>query len=96
MNFRPSIITRVDLSADRTIQAGDSITVFGIIFANSSGFDAEIDVSDGNGTKKITMTVRSHDSRFIDVPFVADNGLRIDSIGSDQVYVTVFHSQGGS
>ena len=95
MNQRAAIVTRVDLSADRIIGNSETITIFGIILANSSSFDAEIDISDIVGTKKITVSVPSHDSKNIEIEFIADNGLRIDGIGSDKVYATVFHSHGG-
>jgi hypothetical protein len=96
MNYRAAKTTRVDLNADRTIGAGEAITVFGIVIANSSMMDAEVDISDAAGTKKITVSVQSHDSKILDFEFIADGGLQIDSISSDQVYVTVFHSHGGS
>jgi hypothetical protein len=96
MNYRAAKVTRVDLSADRIIGESESITVYGIIIANSSLFDAEVDISDAAGTKKITVSILSHDTKNVDFEFIADGGLQIDGIGSDQVYATVFHSHGGS
>lgn len=96
MNARASSVTRVDLSADRTIASGSSITVFCIVFANSTLNAAEIDVATGDGTKQLTITVPPETSMIFDTDWIADNGLVLNSIGSDQVFVTVFHSSAGS
>ena len=96
MNYRASQVTRVDLSQDRTIGNGETITVFGIVLANSSNFDAEIDIEDTAGIKKLTVSVLSHDSKIIDFEFIADGGLQIDSIGSNEIFATVFHTSGGA
>lgn len=96
MNVRASEVTRVDLAQDRTIQSGETITVFGIICANSTDQVAEIDILDGNSTKEITITVPPKSSDRITTEWVASNGVVVCGIGSNEVFVTVFHSSGGS
>jgi hypothetical protein len=97
MNARGSRVTRVTLDADRTIASGESITVFGFIVANSTQNAAEVNITDGTAvTKQITVTVPAQDSRTFDIEFVSDDGITIDSLGNENVIVTVFHSQGGS
>jgi hypothetical protein len=91
-----SLVTRVTLDADRQIESGNSITVYGIIFSNSTTLPAEIDILDGAGTKHITATVPPESSVVSEVVFIADSGLTIDSIGDANVVVTVFHNHGGS
>lgn len=87
--------TRVTLDQDRTIAAGESIIVYYIIVANSSNQAAEVCIQDADGSNEATITVPAQDSRPIEVVWLADTGLRIDGIGSDQVFVTVWHSSGG-
>ena len=96
MNVRGSRVSRVTLEKDQTIASGQTITVFGIVIANSSPNTAEVDVQDGDGKKAITFTVGSYDTKVFDVEFIADNGLVIHGIFSQDVIVTVFHSQGGA
>ncbi len=96
MNYRAAKTTRVTLDADRTIGDGKTITIFGIIIANSASQAAEVDIQDASGNNKLTITVPSQDSKILDVEFIADGGLLIDDIGSDEVIVTVLHSHAGS
>lgn len=99
MNYRASVTTRVNLAADRIIQSGQTITVFGFVLANATPNVAEIDVKDATGQKEMTFVVGANDTKLFEIEFIADGGLMIDKIigpGSDRVYVTVFHSQGGS
>jgi hypothetical protein len=96
MNVRASEVTRVDLAEDRTIASGETITVFGIVCANSTDLVAEIDILDGNAAKEITVTVPPKDTETVNTEWVASNGVVICGIGSNEVFVTVFHSQGGS
>lgn len=96
MNYRASRTTRVTLDQDRVIASGDTITVFGIIVANSANQPAEVDIQDASGNNKITITVPAQDSRESKIEWIADGGVLIDSIGDSNVIVTVFHSQPGS
>jgi hypothetical protein len=96
MNYRASQVTRVDLSTDRQIVTGGTVTIFGIIVANSSLVDAEVDFSDVAGDKQITVVVPSHDTKILEFEFVADGGFVVDGIGSAEVVATVFHSSTGS
>ncbi len=93
---RASIISRVTLGQDRVIAAGSTITVFSIIIANSTTSVAEVDIQDGDQTKTITITVSPQDTEYVTVEWIADNGLRLCGIGSDNVFVSVFHSQPGA
>ncbi len=99
MNYRASRTTRVSLEQDQTIQAGESITIFGFLIANATPNTAEVDIKDASGAKNLTFVVPANDSKMFDIEFIADGGLVIDKLigtGSDRVFVTVFHSQGGS
>lgn len=91
-----SRITRVTLEQDQTIESGSTITVFGFIVANSTTCPAEVDIQDGDGTKKITIVVPPVDSKIVEIEWIADNGLVIDGIGSASVYVTIFHTSPGA
>ena len=98
MNYRPAIVTRVDLSSDRTIGSGNSITVFYILVSNSSDSPVEVDFQYVGGTNAFRLVCPAKDSRPIEVEFVADKGLIIDAPaqnGSDTV-VSIWHSQEGS
>jgi hypothetical protein len=96
MNVRASEITRVDLSQDQTIASGETITVFGIVCANSTDQVAEIDIQDGNSTKELTITVPPKNSQICEIEWIASNGIIICGLASTEVFVTVFHSAGGS
>jgi len=95
MDIRASRVTRVDLSEDRIISDGETITVFGVVVANSLCVPIEVDIEDGTQEKRITVTVPCADSKVIDFSWVADKGVRISGLASDgdMVFVTVFHSQ---
>ena len=96
MDYRASRISRVVLDANRTIALGTTITVFGFIVANSSASPAEVTIIDGDETQVLTITVPAKDSKIVHIEWIADNGLIIDGIGSNEVFVTVYHSQSGS
>lgn len=96
MNYRAARTTRVTLDADRTIGAGQTITVFGITVANAADVPALVDIQDAAGTNKITIVVPCKDTHSIFYEWVADGGLQIDGLGSADVIVTVAHSQAGS
>ncbi len=95
MDYRASRLSFVTLDADRTIASGSTIVVFGIVVANSTVNVAEVHILDGDQTNRLVITVPPKDSKWIDIEWIADNGLIIDSIGSADVFVTVFHSQAG-
>jgi len=96
MNYRASILTRVELDQDRTIGNGKTITIFGITIANAEDVPALVDIQDAAGTNKLTIVVPCKETHSIPYEWIADGGLQIDGIGSANVIVTVAHSQAGS
>lgn len=97
MNYRPSKITTTDLSSDVQIESGSPITVFGIVIANQSLNPQDIEIDDANGVRLIPVAVPANSSVVIDIPFLADNGLSIDSLADGtEVFITVFHSHPGA
>ena len=96
MNYRASQVTRFSLDVARTLLSSESVTIFGIIYSNAANNPAEIDIHDGNDTKKITIVVPANDSRIVDFEWIADKGLKIPSMGRSDVVVTIFHSGVGS
>jgi hypothetical protein len=98
MNYRASRRTRVTLDQDRTVASGETITVHGILLANANAQNALVHIQDGDGNNTISVVVGCKDSFEIRSEFIADNGLVLDGLASGgiDVYVTVFHSSGGS
>ena len=98
MDYRASRVTTVDLSADRTIASGETITVFGISVANSGDGPVEVEITNGSATIIIRLTVPSWDTRELKTEFISDNGLAINALDSDgaTTFVSVFHSSGGA
>jgi hypothetical protein len=97
MDYRASKTTRVTLDADRQIGDGQTITVYGIIIANNHATQpASVEFQSADEDVKFTLNCPAQDSKVMDIEFVADKGLEIDSIGDASVIVSVFHSQAGS
>lgn len=98
MDYRASRITTVDLTADRTIASGETITVFGISVANSGINPVEVEITNGSGTIVIRLTVLSYTTHELQTEFISDSGLAINALDSDgaTTYVSVFHSSGGA
>ena len=92
MNYRASQVTRFPLDAARTLLSAESVTIFGIVFANGAAQTANINVHDGEDVKRLTVVVPANDTIPIDIEWVADKGIKLPSIGDANVVVTIFHS----
>ncbi len=96
MNYRPSKISRVTLDADRIIGDGGTIVVFSILVANNTDCAASVEFQNIAGTAAFTITAAARDSFELEIEFVADGGLQIDSLSDANVIVSVFHSSVGA
>lgn len=89
MSYAPATrLTRVELDAARVITTG-SIRITGILVSNDSGGNVEVVFRDNDGTEILSIAVLAADSKSFEVPWIADNGLNIDSASSADVSVTV-------
>ncbi len=96
MNLKATRSSRVTLDADQTIESGEPIAVFFIIVSNAHSDAAEVDFQTGDGTAtEFTVSVPANDSIVLDVPYIADKGIKLPSIGNANVIVSVFHSAPG-
>ena len=98
MGIRGTRITRVNLSADRTIAEGQSIAVAGIVVANESSNPVSVDFQTADGASEFTLVVQAMDTEDVGWQFIADGGLKIDGLAAngDEVIVSVWHSSGGA
>lgn len=97
MGIRGTRVTRVDLSADRTIASGTTIAVAGIYVANESLSPVSVEFTDVSGNVAFTMVVPAQDSDDLSWQFIADGGLKIDGLtNGDEVIVSIWHSYGGA
>ncbi len=88
-------ITRVTLDAARTISTG-SIRVQNIMISNATVSAAEVVFTDTDDTPILNITVPPQDSEDWAVVWIADNGLKVTSLGDANVVVTVAHGQDGA
>lgn len=98
-NIAAARITEQNLSSGLTVASGQTITVFGIILTNSHTNAVTVQFTDGNDDNSFTMNAKECDSTPMDIPFIADKGLKVVAISGDnaeKVKVAVFHSQVGS
>lgn len=95
MNFRSGRITHVTLASQRTIALGGTITVFGIVIANTAGAATTVTIQDAATDDIIVVQVPANDTKIIDIEWVADAGLILAS-DAEETLVSVFHSQVGS
>lgn len=87
--------TRVTLDANRTISSS-SIRVSNIVVSNATASPAEVVFTDADGTNILNITAPAQSSEFLEVHWIAENGLLITSIGDADVVVTVFHGAPGA
>lgn len=90
-----SKLTRVTLEADKTIDTG-SIRVSNIYVANGTSSPCEIVFTDTAGTPILNMMAPAYDSEQFPGVWIADGGLKVLGLGSDNVIVTVLHGQPGA
>jgi hypothetical protein len=94
MDYRAARTTRVDLATDQVILDGQTFIVFGIIVANRSSDNVEVEFQTGTGAVKFTITASCKSSIVDPIEFIADRGLKIDGFtGGGDVIVSIFHSQ---
>jgi len=86
-------VTRVDLTAARTILDG-SFIVYGIVVANKSAAVVDVEFTDLDDVAVASITVPADDSFGWDTTWLADNGLKVGLVSAD-VIVTVAHSADG-
>jgi len=87
--------TRVELDGAKVISAG-SIRVDGFIVSNDTSGNVEAELVDSDGAAIMSVAVLANDSIVWSTSFMADNGLSISTLGTDEVSVTVAHSRIGA
>lgn len=98
-----SRITRLTVgSSGGTAQllSGQPVKVWGFLVSNSgTGTTTSVNIESGDGTTTYAIILLDADDTVLsDIPFMADQGLRIKVTGADfaDIGVTVFHSAVGS
>lgn len=87
--------TFLNTAATHTIESGDNFRVWGIVLAETGGTTRTVTITDTDNTTLMSIRVTANTTVAIDIPFLADNGLKVVIPAAD-VTVTVFHSHPGS
>lgn len=90
-----SKITRSVMDAARTVSES-TIRVHGIVVSNATASVAEVVFTDTDDTPILNITCPANDSEHWTPVWIADNGLKITSVGDADVVVTVAHSADGA
>lgn len=94
--MRASRKSHGNLGSNVTVEGGNqSVTIFGITVSNTSAANVEVTFSDNDGAEIESISCPAEDSRSNDICWLADNGIKADSLNSS-VKVTVFHSSPGA
>ena len=95
--MRASNYTRVaaGAAADTAIAGGNSITVYGIAWANTSGSAETVLIEQSDGSTVIqTIQAAANSTNSIEIEFLADNGVTVTAGANTSV--TVYHSNAGA
>lgn len=95
--IRASNYTRVAAggSADTAIESGGTITVYGIVCANTSGSAETVLIEENDGSTVIqTIQVGANSTEKVNIPFLADQGVKVTPGANTSV--TVYHSKAGA
>lgn len=96
MNYRATKISSKALTGDLIVESGRPVTVFGIVVTNSRAAPAEVTFVDKDIVLFLTVTVAPTSTIVIPIEFIARNGIRVQSIAANDVFVCVFHSSPGA
>ena len=87
--------TRVELNAARTISL-NSIRVHSILVSNDTAGAIEAEFTDADDVALISIAVPVGATYSWDVMWMADNGLKVATLGDADVSVTVAHPADGA
>jgi len=96
---RRSVVT---LDVDRIIapdanNVASTIYVGHIVVANNSGGNVLVEVWTGDGgARETTLACPANDTVSLQEDWLADKGLLVKSVGSANVFITIFHSAPGA
>jgi hypothetical protein len=85
-----SNMTTGDLTAALVISTG-SVHIFGIVLANEAATAADVDITDAASTIIMQITIPADNTVVMNIPFIANNGLRF-ALEAATTKVTVMHS----
>lgn len=94
----PQIATKITygtLDAALVISTG-SIRVSDILVTNASASNVVAIFRDNDNNIKLRLAVLAHDSNSWGAKWIADNGLKVDSLSDSDISVSVAHSADGA
>ena len=92
---RAPVLTYVTLDAARNI-SNNSITVYGMIFANSTAGTLTVTAQNSADATIFTVEVPANSTVTFETVWLADSGLGFATNGDADMTVAVFHTQDGS
>ena len=95
-----AVVTHGDLNGDLIVDNQNPVRVFGITITNIDTTDTfEVTFSGSDNVDFLSVAVLPGTSHTIDVPFLADGGIKAETLGATDgptCKVTFFHTQAGS